>query len=58
MAQITARAEGIEAPSKDEFFDHMFAELPENLRAQRDTMRTSSLGQNPSEIVTPVTQQA
>lgn len=46
---IVARAEGIAAPASGDFFDHMYAELPDELRRQRDTMRTSSLGQDPSE---------
>ncbi|MEL7473894.1 MAG: pyruvate dehydrogenase (acetyl-transferring) E1 component subunit alpha [Planctomycetota bacterium] len=49
VKEIVSRAEGIEKPSTDDFFDHMFAELPEELRRQRDTMRTSSLGQNPEQ---------
>ncbi|MBL9150688.1 MAG: pyruvate dehydrogenase (acetyl-transferring) E1 component subunit alpha [Phycisphaerae bacterium] len=39
------RAEGIAAPSRNDFFDHMYAELPEDLRLQRDTMQTHSLGE-------------
>ncbi|MBX3373630.1 MAG: pyruvate dehydrogenase (acetyl-transferring) E1 component subunit alpha [Phycisphaeraceae bacterium] len=46
---IVARAEGIAAPAAGDFFNHMYAELPDELRRQRDTMRTSSLGQDPSE---------
>ena len=48
--EIVAAAEGIEAPGATDFFEHMYAELPENLRKQRDTMRTSSLGQNPDQV--------
>ncbi|MAY73543.1 MAG: pyruvate dehydrogenase (acetyl-transferring) E1 component subunit alpha [Phycisphaerae bacterium] len=50
VTEIVRAAEGIEAPKTNDFFDHMFAELPEALRRQRDTMRTSSLGQDPSQI--------
>jgi pyruvate dehydrogenase E1 component alpha subunit len=58
VAQITARAEGIEPPSRDDFFNYMYADLPANLRTQRDSMRTSSIGQDPSQIETPMHQQA
>ncbi|MGQ0627660.1 MAG: pyruvate dehydrogenase (acetyl-transferring) E1 component subunit alpha [Phycisphaerales bacterium] len=37
------------APAPQEMFDSMFAELPPELLRQRDTMRTSSLGQDPSQ---------
>ncbi len=40
----------IPAPSPSEFFDHMYSEIPEELRRQRDTMRTSSLGQDPGQM--------
>ena len=43
-------AEGIEAPATADFFDHMYATLPDELRLQRDTMRTNSLGQDPTQI--------
>ena len=58
VAQITSRAENIEPPTKDDIFDYMYEELPENLRRQRDTMRTSSIGQNPAQIAdtTPLAQ--
>ena len=49
VREIVAAAAGIEAPATAEFFDHMFESLPEELRRQRDTMRTSSLGQNPAQ---------
>jgi hypothetical protein len=45
-----AAATGIADPDKSDFFDHMFAEIDEDLRRQRDTMRTSSLGQNPEQV--------
>jgi pyruvate dehydrogenase E1 component alpha subunit len=50
VQEIVRTAEGIEAPETASFFDHMFAEIPAELRRQRDTMRTSSLGQDPSQI--------
>ncbi len=48
-SEIVAAADGIDAPTTDQFFDHMFAEIPGDLRRQRDTMRTSSIGQNPEQ---------
>ena len=52
-AEVTAvveRAEHIAAPAKSDMFDSMYAELPDELRVQRETMRTSSLGQDPSQV--------
>ena len=46
-------AEHIAPPHKDEFFDHMYAEILADLARQRDTMRTSGIGQNPSQIAAP-----
>ena len=39
------RAEEIAATPSSEIFDAMYAEIPDEVRRQRDTMRTSSLGQ-------------
>lgn len=39
------RAEEIAATPTSEIFDAMYAEIPDEVRRQRDTMRTSSLGQ-------------
>ncbi|MEM7755983.1 MAG: thiamine pyrophosphate-dependent enzyme, partial [Planctomycetota bacterium] len=50
VTEVVKTAEGIEDPSPAEFFDHMYAELPPELVKQRDTMRTSSLGQDPSQV--------
>jgi pyruvate dehydrogenase E1 component alpha subunit len=47
--EIVAAADGIQAPHTNDFFDYMFAEIPEDLRRQRDTLRTSSIGQNPEQ---------
>lgn len=49
VAEVVKTAEGIEKPSTDDFFDHMFAELPRELLLQRDTMQTHSLGQDPEQ---------
>ena len=50
VAAAVERAESIAAPPKSDIFDSMYAELPEELRVQRETMRTSSLGQDPSQV--------
>lgn len=50
VTEIVRAAEGIEAPGVHEFFDHMFASLPADLVRQRETMRTSSLGQDPAQV--------
>lgn len=43
---VVKRAEGIEAPPKTDMFDSMYASIDDpQLRIQRETMRTSSLGQ-------------
>ena len=47
VAAIVERAEGIEPFDDSDFFNHIFAEIPDDLRQQRDTKRTSSLGRNP-----------
>jgi pyruvate dehydrogenase E1 component alpha subunit len=49
VSEVVKNAEGIEAPTSDHFFDHMYAELPDELRTQRDTLRTSSMGQKPGQ---------
>ncbi|HVP72592.1 MAG TPA: pyruvate dehydrogenase (acetyl-transferring) E1 component subunit alpha [Phycisphaerales bacterium] len=50
VAAVVERAEHIAAPARTDFFDSMYAELPEHLRIQRDTMQTHSLGQDPSQL--------
>jgi pyruvate dehydrogenase E1 component alpha subunit len=47
---IVKRAEEIADPVPSDMFDSMYAELPEELRVQRDTMRTNSIGQDPAQI--------
>ena len=49
VEEIVHAATGIEKPSPADFFDHMFAELPDDLAEQRDTLRTSSIGQRPEQ---------
>lgn len=49
VAAAVRRAEEIAAPEAKDFFDAMYAELPDDLRRQRDTMQTHSLGMNPED---------
>ena len=51
VAEIISNAEDISPPDRTEFFDHMYAELPASLIRQRDTKRTTSLGQFPEDLV-------
>lgn len=50
ISAVVERAEHIAAPHANDFFDSMYAEMPEHLRLQRDTMQTHSLGQDPSQL--------
>ena len=38
------------APETTEIFDHTFAELPDSIKLQRDTRRTSGIGQDPTQL--------
>ena len=51
--EITAavkRAETIEPVTFEDFFETMYAEIPEDLALQQRTMRTSSIGEDPTQI--------
>jgi hypothetical protein len=50
----------LETPASDPsvMFDNVFENIPENLRKQRDTMRTDSIGQDPEQIGLKRAQQA
>lgn len=50
VAAAVERAEGIANPKSADFFNQMYEMIDEDLKRQRDTMRTSSLGQDPSEL--------
>ncbi len=50
VKEVVDAAVNVPAPEKTDFFDSMYAELPRDLRIQRDTMRTASIGRNPSQI--------
>ena len=54
VAAAVKRAEEIAPPEKADFFNAMYADLPADLVKQRDTMRTSSIGQKPEQIESPV----
>jgi len=49
VSEIVKKAEGIEAPAVTDVFDYTFAVLNDELIQQRETMRTSSLGQSPEQ---------
>ncbi len=49
VKEVVKAAEGIEKPTFEDIFNYTFAEIPESILRQRDTGRTSSLGQNPHE---------
>ncbi len=53
ITAAVARAENITPPERADFFNYMFAELNSDLRMQRDTMLTHSLGEDPSQIESP-----
>jgi pyruvate dehydrogenase E1 component alpha subunit len=50
VSQVVKNAEEIDAPTANDFFDCMYTELPPQLQKQRQTLRTSSIGQDPSQI--------
>jgi len=50
IAMVVKNAEEIDAPAASDFFDNMFVEMTPELKKQRQTMRTSSIGQDPSQI--------
>lgn len=47
--EVVQRAMSMPEPSPDDLFDHTFAELPPELRKQKQSLRTSSLGQDPTQ---------
>jgi pyruvate dehydrogenase E1 component alpha subunit len=48
-SEVVKTAEGIAKPAIDDIFDYTFAELPKELEVQKRTLRTHSLGQDPSQ---------
>jgi len=49
VAEVVRAAEGIDKPSPADMFNHTFEHLPASIAQQRDTGRTSSIGQDPSQ---------
>ncbi|MEO1129408.1 MAG: pyruvate dehydrogenase (acetyl-transferring) E1 component subunit alpha [Planctomycetota bacterium] len=47
--EVVKNAEGIEAPETTDIFDYTFAVLNDEIIRQRETMRTTSLGQMPQQ---------
>lgn len=47
---VVGVATGIEKPSVEDLFDYNYAELPPALEKQKQTLRTDSIGQDPSQI--------
>jgi len=47
VAAVVKEAEEISTPLPSDIFDYTYAEPHDDLRRQRDTLRTSSLGQRP-----------
>ncbi len=50
VADVVKLSEGMEKPSTDDMFNYLYEAIPEDLRRQRDTLRTHSLGQDPSQV--------
>ncbi|HEX4794160.1 MAG TPA: pyruvate dehydrogenase (acetyl-transferring) E1 component subunit alpha [Humisphaera sp.] len=50
VKDVIAVAEGIEKPTTDQMFDSMFAELPDELQRQKQTLQTDSIGQDPTQV--------
>ncbi|MGH7241938.1 MAG: pyruvate dehydrogenase (acetyl-transferring) E1 component subunit alpha [Phycisphaerales bacterium] len=50
VAEVVKTAEGIEKPSFDDIFDYTFAAINPELEKQKRTARTSSLGQDPTQV--------
>ena len=50
VKEVVATAEGIGMPEVSSIFEAMYVNMPDEVRKQRDTMRTSSLGKDPSQV--------
>jgi len=50
VQEVAQIAMNIEKPSIDDIFDHVYADLPEELAKQKQTLRTESIGQDPEQI--------
>lgn len=50
IREVTREATDIEPPAVTDLFDYVFAQLPEQVKLQRRTMRTDSIGQDPRQV--------
>ena len=50
VASAVERAEQIADPTHSDIFSYMYADMSDDIRTQMKTMRTSSLGQDPSQV--------
>jgi pyruvate dehydrogenase E1 component alpha subunit len=50
VREVVQVAVNVPEPSADDMFDYTFAELPAELVKQKQTLRTDSIGQDPSQI--------
>ncbi len=50
IREVVDTAINIETPQTSDLFDYVYQSLPPHLRVQRETLRTDSIGQNPSQI--------
>lgn len=50
VKEVVEAAISVTPPSREDFFNYMYAEIPRDLQIQRDSMRTTSIGRNPSQI--------
>ncbi|MFG0325920.1 MAG: pyruvate dehydrogenase (acetyl-transferring) E1 component subunit alpha [Phycisphaerales bacterium JB037] len=50
VQEVVKTCETIEKPDVADIFNYTFADLPPALAKQRDTLRTSSIGQNPDQV--------
>jgi pyruvate dehydrogenase E1 component alpha subunit len=48
--KVIEAAFGVAKPTTDDIFDYTYATLPASLEAQKRTLRTHSLGQNPDQV--------
>lgn len=49
VSEVVKNCENIEKPTTDDIFNYTFATLPDQLKRQRDTLRTTTLGQQPQQ---------
>ena len=58
VAAAVKRAEEIEPLTIVDFFETMYEDLPPDLELQKRTLRTSSIGEDPSQIESTETTQS